>query len=90
MTTTKRYRTRPGQDVYAVSAQAGCPMEYDPKWGLLLLVEGDVPRVIAETSFEVPASHAPPPCCVGTPVPHNASSQCRSGRRNHCTCDTCF
>ena len=22
--------------------------------------------------------------------PHNASPQCESGRRNHCTCDTCF
>lgn len=21
---------------------------------------------------------------------HNASASCRSGRRNHCTCDTCF
>lgn len=21
---------------------------------------------------------------------HNASSRCRSGQRNHCTCDTCF
>lgn len=21
---------------------------------------------------------------------HEASSSCRSGRRNHCTCDTCF
>jgi len=21
---------------------------------------------------------------------HNASTRCRSGRRNHCTCDTCF
>ena len=22
--------------------------------------------------------------------PHNASARCRSGRRAHCTCDTCF
>lgn len=22
--------------------------------------------------------------------PHNASSSCRSGGRNHCSCDTCF
>jgi hypothetical protein len=21
---------------------------------------------------------------------HNASQYCESGRRNHCTCDTCF
>ena len=22
--------------------------------------------------------------------PHDASPNCESGRRNHCTCDTCF
>jgi hypothetical protein len=22
--------------------------------------------------------------------PHDASSRCESGKRNHCTCDTCF
>lgn len=22
--------------------------------------------------------------------PHNASSRCQSGGRDHCTCDTCF
>lgn len=22
--------------------------------------------------------------------PHDASSNCQSGRRNHCSCDTCF
>ena len=22
--------------------------------------------------------------------PHNASRTCRSGRHNHCSCDTCF
>lgn len=25
----------------------------------------------------------------GTP-PHNASSGCESGKRNHCTCDVCY
>lgn len=29
-------------------------------------------------------------CAMGTPVPHKASAWCRSGGRNHCTCDTCF
>lgn len=31
-----------------------------------------------------------PSCASGTPVPHFASVRCESGRRNHCTCDTCF
>jgi len=29
-------------------------------------------------------------CDRGTPVPHSASRLCRSGGRNHCTCNACF
>ena len=30
-------------------------------------------------------------CAKGnSPVPHYAGTYCRSGGRNHCTCDTCF
>jgi hypothetical protein len=29
-------------------------------------------------------------CLSGSPVPHDPSPNCRSGSRNHCTCDTCW
>lgn len=29
-------------------------------------------------------------CLSGSPVPHEPSPYCRSGGRNHCTCDTCW
>lgn len=31
----------------------------------------------------------PPPAIVMCPS-HEASERCQSGKRNHCTCDTCF
>ena len=29
-------------------------------------------------------------CAEGSPVPHEPSPRCESGKRPHCTCDVCF
>ena len=52
-----------------------------------------VNRAIADYAKpEVPGCRA---CAIisiegGFGPPHNASQRCKSGKRNHCSCDTCF
>jgi hypothetical protein len=43
-----------------------------------------------ETCVDGVTTFEPCELCGKSAAPHIASSGCRSGKRPHCTCDTCF